>query len=419
MEGFPYRHQKFVLSHCLALESVGDKSFIVYDTDTSTRLKIGRRLYEWMTEFKEPRALLEVMDEQTLQGMQGSIEQLLDAGFLLDTSGKRRPRPKPETRLATVSPTMFRVPFHTPEQSPSDIAIVGVPYDGGNLVHAGMRHAPRELRRKTCSDQEYRVDFATGKPMGWFDVDNLERLLEGVTISDWVDVRFTYGEPPDPIFERIGAVCTEILRQGAFPAFIGGDHSISYPIVEAIQREQEIQVIWFDAHTDYGELFPGICNNHKNVVRRIFTLPNVRRVVNIGHRGYTSSDKVNQRPAKFFMVTAAQVRNGGEYPVLQALDPDLPCYISIDIDALDPIFAPGTSTPVPSGLTPQELKMLLRVIGAGHQIVGCDLVEVNPSCDPGPLTVIQAYQLLTVCLGVSVRSKNPENNLETIVKSGE
>src|SRR6476646_1986539 len=418
MEGFPYRHQKFVLNNCLALESTDGKNVIVYDTDTNTRMKISCRLYELMTEFREPRTFVEVMDEQFLQSLQGTLERLLDVGFLLDMSKKRLPLPKPETQLATVFPTMFRAPFRTPGQSPADIAIVGVPYDGGNLVSAGMRDAPRELRKKTGSDQEYRVDFATGKPMGWFDVDNLERLLEGVTMSDWGDVRFTYGETPDAIFERIGSICSEILREGSFPAFIGGDHSISCPIVQALQQNQEIQIVWFDAHTDYGDLLPGICNNHKNVVRRIFTLPNVKRVINIGHRGYTSSDKVNLRPAKFSMVTAEQVRNGGEYRVLQALAPDLPCYISIDIDVLDPIYAQGTSTPVPSGLTPRELKTLLRAIGANHQVVGCDLVEVNPAYDHSQLTVIQAYHLFTVCLGACVRSKNIEKNLEMITKTG-
>jgi agmatinase len=378
---------------------------VVYDTDSGTRMKISHRLYEMMSQFKQPRALLEVMDEPLLQGLQGTLDQLLDAGFLLDTSGRRLPLRKPETRLATVFPTMFRTPFRTPGQPPSDIAIVGVPYDGGNIVHPGTRHAPRELRKRSCIDQEYRVDFATRKPMGWFEVANLKRLLEGVTIADLGDLRFTYGEAPEVIFDRLGSVCTEIVREGFFPAFIGGDHSISYPIVEALQRDREIQVVWFDAHTDYGELFPGICHNHKNVVRRIFTLPNVKRVINVGHRGYTSSDKVNRRPEKFFMVHAAQARHEGEYPLLQAMHPDLPCYISIDIDVLDPIYAPGTSTPVPGGLTPEELKLLLRVVGESHQVLGCDLTEVNPSLDSSLLTLIQAYQVFTVCLAASVHER--------------
>ena len=417
MTAFPYPEHVFVLSNRLAIESKSERFLIIYDTDSSTRMKIGRKLYETMTRFRKPARLIEIISEQRLPFLKDAIEQLLDAGFLLDFSGKRPPVSKSDVRLATVSPTMFRVPFHVPGMPAADVAIVGIPYDGGNLVNPGMRNAPHELRKRSSIDQEYRVDFATGEPMGWFDVENLERILEGTTISDWGDLRFAYGEAPDAILGRLGSVCGEVLHQGSFPVFIGGDHSISYPIVEAIQKEQEVQVVWFDAHTDYGDLIPGVCHNHKNVVRRILDLPNVKRVINVGHRGYTSSDKVNYRPSKFCMVTAAQVRNGGEYPVLQATDLNLPCYISIDIDALDPIYAPGTSTPVPSGMTPQELKTLLRAIGANRRVIGCDLVEVNPAYDQSMLTVIHAYQLLTVCLGASVRAQKTEKSGEITCKA--
>ncbi|MGC2742732.1 MAG: arginase family protein, partial [Candidatus Angelobacter sp.] len=85
--------------------------------------------------------------------------------------------------------------------------------------------------------------------------------------------------------------------------------------------------------------------------------------------------------------------------------------ISMDINVLDPVYAPGSSTPSPGGLTPEEMRMVLRVIADNHRIVGCDLCEVNPRLDPGFLTLIHAYRMLTVCLAASVSgnaAKHPE-----------
>lgn len=402
MEEFPYPSLKFVLNRRLAIESEQSAFLIVYDTNTNVRRKIGRRLYELLISFREPHTLAEVIGQEILDPMRARIEELLDAGFLLDTCRQRLPRPKSDTRMATTFPTLFHTPFRSSEDQFSDIAIVGVPYDSGNVVNPGTRNAPQLIRKKSC-DQEYRVDFATGKPTGWFEVETMQRLLEGVTIADWGDVPFTYGESPDQIFARVNAVCREIIKRGAFPAFIGGDHSISYPVIEALQDSQKIQVIWFDAHTDYGELLPGHCHNHKNVVTRLFSLENVIRVINVGHRGYTVSDKVHNRPEKFEMVTAAQVKNEQEFPLLRLLLTELPCYVSMDIDVLDPIYALGTSTAVPGGLAPQEVKHLLRVIGTHVRIIGCDVVEVNPFLDPSPMTLTQAYHLLTVCLSAATQ----------------
>ncbi|MGC2742160.1 MAG: arginase family protein, partial [Candidatus Angelobacter sp.] len=226
MATFPYPDCKFELSHRLALESNDDKAAVIFDTESRTRMKVSRALYALMLEFKSPCRLDEVLDQKQLQSLQPLLERLLDAGFLVDIKKQRLPLPKPEVRLAPVFPTMFQAPLHETGQPPSDVAIVGVPYDGGNMVDPGMRHAPHEMRRRSCS-QEYRLDCLTGKPKGWFDAGNNERILEGVTISDWGDLRFTYGEAPEVIYKRLGAVCADIFRQGSFPAFIGGDHSIS------------------------------------------------------------------------------------------------------------------------------------------------------------------------------------------------
>jgi arginase family enzyme len=103
-----------------------------------------------------------------------------------------------------------------------------------------------------------------------------------------------------------------------------------------------------------GDLVPGTCNHHGNVVRRIMTLPNVERILSIGQRGYTLTNQNNGSFPKLDLITASKIRREGTDQVLELLPPNAQCYISLDIDVLDPVYAPGTSTPVPGGLLPDE-----------------------------------------------------------------
>lgn len=404
MEEYPYPGSRFVLNGRLAIEAQYRDAVVLYHIDTHRRLRLSTALFERLERFKEPQSLESVFGSEESGNITALITRLIDAEFLIDLNRMRVAAPRNEAYLDTVFPTMYRAPFRTPSQSPSDIGIFGVSFDGSNVVNPGARNGPRELRRRSC-DQEYRVDAYAGKPLGWFEVDTRQRLLEGATIADWGDVPVRYGENPDWLFERVHAVTARILDDGAIPALLGGDHSVSYPAVKALQERRDIQVIWLDAHTDYGDLLPGVCNNHKNVVTRILELPGVREVINVGHRGYTAMDKTRSGRAKFSMITAEEVRSGGSSILSQHLHPGVACYVSMDIDVLDPIYAPGTSTPCPGGLTHREVKSLLREIGDHVEVAGCDLVEVNPSFDQTLLTVIHAHQLLTVCLGAAWRSR--------------
>jgi agmatinase len=342
-----------------------------------------------------------VLGPDLQEGTNSILLKLVELGFLVSENGHQAAQHLKSRTFASVSPTLFRIPARPHNGPGADIAIIGIPYDGGAVVvDPGSRNAPVDIRLKS-TDQEYRVDFATGKPMGWFEVDTQERILEGVTMSDWGNVYHNYGESADQLFERISAACAEVVEAKSFPVFLGGDHSVTYPVVEYLQREQPLHVIWLDAHTDYGDLIPGVCNNHKNVVRRILNLPNVEQVINVGHRGFTVSDKVNRRPPKFQMVTAEMLRRDGPRRVLDLLPADAVCYVSIDIDVLDPIYAPGTSTIVPGGLTPAELKDVLRSLGRKHKFIGFDLVEVNPHRDPSKMTLIQACHILAVAMSAA------------------
>lgn len=404
---------RLVLSSKLAIESISEAEVIIFHTRSLSRLKLTKSLYELICDrFAQPVYFRDAVPQQLEDKLLGQVSMLVDKGFLItEDENDELAGQLIERRLSITSHTLFNSQPYRKDGARSDVAVVGIPYDLGNVVAPGARKAPDEIR--LCSyDYDYQLDFLTGRPLGWIDVEREERILEGTTISDWGNIWFRYGESPDSIFQRIGKVCDEIVDARSFPLFIGGDHSITFPIVERLQLRQPVAVLWLDAHNDYAEFVPEVCNNHKNVARHIAMLPNVYRLVQVGFRGYTVYNEFNKDYEKIRIITPSSLRQDGVDSILAALPETLPCYISIDIDVLDPSYAPGTSTPVPGGLSFSELKDALRAVGLKRNIIGIDLVEVNPERDVGHITSILACQLLLNSLGAIMGHKKAEAHRE-------
>jgi agmatinase len=386
---------RLALSRLLEIESKDERTVTVFECETGQRRRVSRALYQIMKKFERPAGLTDVISPELLSRVERPLEELVAAGFLVevDCAPKRL-----HNHLKPVANTLFRAPARIPGRPDADLAVIGIPFDGGNVIGPGARQGPAELRKHSWQ-YPYRIDFDTEAPAGWFEVETEKTILEGVTISDWGDVHFTHGEPAEALFQRAEDVVQATVEQGAFPLLLGGDHSVTYPIVSALQRNQALTVVWLDAHLDHGTLHPGCCHNHKNVVRRILELPNVKRVVNVGYRGYASSDGVTTPPKRMEVITASRLRRLGIPSMVDTLPPAQACYISLDIDVLDPSCAAGTATPVPGGLQPQEIKELLRRIGEQRHVVGMDIVELNPLKDPSGVTCLLASELLLAALG--------------------
>jgi agmatinase len=192
---------------------------------------------------------------------------------------------------------------------------------------------------------------------------------------------------------RLAAATEQVIDRGMRPLIIGGDHSITYAPVSVLQRRQDIGVVWFDAHTDFSPWAEGDVHSHKQVLRRIDALPGVTRLIQIGYRGLTARDE-RQLGAKATVVTANDARQLDSTNLLALMSPELPWYISIDIDAVDPFHAPGTSAPVPDGLEPSRVRELLAVIVKQRSLLGADVVEINPRLDVDGITSAIAANFL-------------------------
>ncbi|AMX98034.1 agmatinase [Mesorhizobium sp. M7A.F.Ca.AU.002.06.1.1] len=279
--------------------------------------------------------------------------------------------------------TFMRLPMARPEQV--DIALIGVPFDGGTTNRPGARHGPREIRNQ--SSLVRRVHHVTGLSP-----------FEQVRTGDCGDVIVNPLDLPGSL-DTISAFFKNVHRAGARPLVVGGDHLITLPILRGIAKEPA-GLIHFDAHSDTYDEFFGNRYNHGTPFRRAVEegLLDPKRMVQIGIRG-AISDAENYdfaREAGIRIIVIEEFMERGVDAVMaeaRSIVGEAPAYVSFDIDALDPSFAPGTGTPEIGGITTREAQKMVRAL-AGVDIIGADLVEVSPPLDPSGVTALTGATLL-------------------------
>jgi agmatinase len=194
------------------------------------------------------------------------------------------------------------------------------------------------------------------------------------------------------VYERCyrGALLSH--QSGTTPVFIGGDHSISAPLIRACTEVHgEVVIIHLDAHTDMGEWEVGSEHHHGNVMRRVLHENPATQLLQFGVRGFAGAPLGEERCQT---ITQATIEEEFAHVLATRLPKGKKCYISFDVDVLDPSFAPGTGTPVPLGMTPQVLLKLLRSVIEHNQIVGMDVVELSPALDRDDMTTSLVFHIL-------------------------
>ncbi len=275
----------------------------------------------------------------------------------------------------------------------ADVAILGVPWDAGVGYRPGARFGPRGIR-------EYSTRFAFGerglRPNGYWDIELGRRLLSGVRIVDCGDTDALYLDV-DYTFDRMSSAVRTLAERGALVVALGGDHSVTFPVVRGLDTIGAFDVIHLDAHLDYNDAVGGVRLANGSPIKRISELPFVGHIAQLGLRGIRArEDAYNDSVARGnTVVTMAQVRERGVAAILD----NLPMrhnrvYVSIDIDALDPAIAPGTGSPEFDGFSHALLRETLRGIAARWPVVAFDLVEVSPPLDPSGLTQSLAAQII-------------------------
>jgi len=281
--------------------------------------------------------------------------------------------------------TFMRLPI---ERDPArlDIALVGVPFDGGTTNRPGARHGPREIRTMSCFMRR---------------VHHVSKVApyELCRVGDHGDCSVNPIDLHDSL-TRIEEFFARLHRAGAAPLTAGGDHLITLPILRAIARERPVGLIHFDAHSDTSDsYFGGEKYTHGTPFRRAIEEGLIRpgKFLQVGLRGqlYAEDDFDFAHKHKVKMITAEEFHAKGMPIFLRQLRAfrNQPVYITLDIDCVDPAYAPGTGTPQVGGFTSIQILNLVRAL-KGLNIVGCDLVEVSPPFDNGEITSLLAANLL-------------------------
>jgi guanidinopropionase len=289
-------------------------------------------------------------------------------------------------RFASIA-TFMRLPLVSSAEG-LDIALVGIPWDGGTTNRAGARHGPREMRSQSTLMR--RVHHVSG-------IAPFERAR----IADVGDVPVNPFDIPAAL-AGIEEALAAIVRHGAVPIAAGGDHLTTLPSMRAAAKSHgPLGLIHFDAHSDTNDAYFG--NNrltHGTPFRRAIEegVLDPKRAVQIGIRGSLydprEHDWAREQGIRIIYMEECIARGAAEVmDEAKAIAGSGATYISFDIDCLDPAFAPGTGTPEIGGFSTREAQAMLRAL-AGVKIVGADVVEVAPPFDVGGVTALAGATMM-------------------------
>jgi agmatinase len=262
---------------------------------------------------------------------------------------------------------------------------LGAPYDATGTHRRGTGLAPQAMRKESWNFEAYLPEH---------DVD-----LLGVKIHDLGDLQNM--RSPADLKRSLTTTIKKILADDKIPLTMGGEHSISQFIVSQFK---DVSVLVFDAHLDFRADFDGDRNSHACASRRMSEIVGVKRMLPVGIRSICKDELADARKLGLKYITAEEMTGQDTAKFLKTIDKLLPgnLYISLDMDAIDPAYAPGVGTPEPFGLEPILVRDIIRHVA--HRTVGYDLVEVCPTHDNGNTSALAA-RLLRDFIGVKEKKR--------------
>jgi agmatinase len=274
----------------------------------------------------------------------------------------------------------------------ADVAVLGAPFDGGTSFRPGARFGPAAIREASLLMRPY------NEPLDLLPFAEAQVADAGDAGPDPLEIGAAHA--------AIQARAAELHDAGARVLGLGGDHSVALPLMRAAAaRHGKLSLLQLDAHTDTWDEYFGHKLSHGTIMRRAAEEGAIdpSTSVQIGLRGplYSATDMEDNAALGFHTLRARELDQAGVAGAVALAMEHLrpPVYVSVDIDVLDPAYAPGTGTPEPGGLTTRELLAILRGLApAGLNLVAADVVEVSPPYDPAGITALAvaaaAYDLL-------------------------
>ena len=292
--------------------------------------------------------------------------------------------------------SFMRLPQVT-DLSDVDIAIVGVPFDTGGTYKVGARFGPAGIRNESMIIRPNNLTQGIG-------------VFEYCSVVDYGDLESTPGYLADS-HEQITVGARKVLESDAIPIFMGGDHSISYPLLRAVaEKHGPVALVHFDSHTDLYPYYFDDKATHGTPFRQALEdgLIDTGRSSQVGLRGSGYGDDIDySREMGFQAITGPELHDMGMKECIRRVRERVgsgPAYMTFDIDFVDPVFAPGTGTPEVGGFNSAESLELVRGM-TGIDFVGYDLVEVMPGYDPASMTQLLAANLIFEMMSLTALRK--------------
>jgi arginase family enzyme len=341
-------------------------------TDPSRVFELTPDTFTLLTEFTSPHSIAELLGEPD-DAVLEVFAQLLELRVLVPDGGELGPRPRSRRPPAT---TFCGAPTWPEDQAePGAVVVLGACFDDHTLPEyaRGAASGPHAIRQASTG-HPLRERLEDGRSLGLFDLDAGRRLLAGARVYDAGDLSGFPGCTWTEYAADLTAELRAIAARGGRTLLLGGDHSVSLPALLA--RAEPFALLHFDAHTDVAPLCWHGDLHHGNFLRHAAAAAPLRQLVSLGVRGLQDIPPDVEGVA--YLARSPECLRGMSGEALAGLlAPDLPVYVSVDIDVLDPSVAPATPAIEPGGLTLAELRRLLRACLRGRTVVGADLVEIQ------------------------------------------
>ena len=282
----------------------------------------------------------------------------------------------------------------------ADVAVLGAPFDFGTQWRSGARFGPRAVREASTL-------FSFGHAGAYDHEDDATYLPASVRMVDIGDADIVHTDTVKS-HANIEQGVRAILKAGALPVVIGGDHSINIPCINAFDGQGDIHILQIDAHLDFVDERHGVRHGHGNPMRRAAEKSYVTGLTQVGIRNVSSTAREGYEDARKMgsdILSVRQARALGPKAVIARIPKGARVYVTIDIDAFCPSIAPGTGTPSHGGFLYYDVLEMLQALAQDHEVVGIDLVEVAPDYDPTGSTGILAAQVLLNLLGFIFHAK--------------
>lgn len=385
---------QYRIARCLNVISRGENYELTHELN-GRKFVLPAPAYQLLTQLKEPVTIKELMEKTETPFPEGEIQKLLtrlrNGGVVVATGDDETYHRRLPNK------TLLGLPAYN-EAGPEDlqkrrIVLLGVPFGNGNKLDAGCARFPAKLR---WFAQSYLGGLHAGAnqlDFRGFGADNdffapLKNWLTSNRLTDGGDLVIQKNEYPSSVYDKVERLTAEISAAGNIPIMLGGDHSLTFPAIAGVAKQHEtLQIIQFDAHTDtyvnrVADLYSGAGkapHHHGNFLSRTLESSRIAKVWQFGIRGpYTMKPSKDPRCEIIYAHEISDFLKGGN---VNKINPDTPTYLTFDIDFFDPTIAPGTATPVVDGPDYKTGLNLLNSVLQQVNIVGADLMEVNPERD--------------------------------------